>query len=138
MKKTFEERLLASMEDAVAYAKGDKTRGRSSTVSMPIEDVKEIRKKTGLSQQKFSEVFGVNIRTLQEWEQRRRVPSGAARTLLAVMKTVPEAIPIAMQSIGRASLTKKRKTLMRQNRSIKKVTRSIDGGSPKSRTKKIL
>jgi putative transcriptional regulator len=42
----------------------------------------ELRTRTGLSQARFAELLGVSVRTLQEWEQGRRTPSGAARTLL--------------------------------------------------------
>lgn len=42
-------------------------------------DVGDIRKKTGLSQSRFAELLGVSVRTLQDWEQGRRMPSGAAR-----------------------------------------------------------
>jgi putative transcriptional regulator len=49
-------------------------------VSLP--SVSSIRERTGLSQTKFAALLGVSVRTLQEWEQGRRAPSGAARTLL--------------------------------------------------------
>jgi len=47
-----------------------------------VPSVTSIREKTGLSQPRFAELLGVSVRTLQEWEQGRRAPSGAARTLL--------------------------------------------------------
>ena len=49
---------------------------------MKVPSVTTIREKTGLSQPRFAELLGVSVRTLQEWEQGRRAPSGAARTLL--------------------------------------------------------
>ena len=45
-----------------------------------VPSVTKIREKTGLSQPRFAELLGVSVRTLQEWEQGRRAPSGAART----------------------------------------------------------
>jgi len=48
--------------------------------------VASVRQKTGLSQSRFAELLGVSVRTLQEWEQRRRAPSGAARTLLGFIE----------------------------------------------------
>lgn len=44
----------------------------------------------GLSQQEFAELLGVSARTLQDWEQGRREPTGAARTLLKVAVKHPE------------------------------------------------
>lgn len=55
-------------------------------------DVGAVRQKLGYSQTEFAAYMGVNIRTLQEWEQGRRNPSGAARTLLLVADKHPEAI----------------------------------------------
>ena len=57
-----------------------------------IPAVATIRERTGLSQAKFASLLGVSIRTLQEWEQGRRVPSGAARTLLMVAANNPQAL----------------------------------------------
>ena len=51
---------------------------------MKVPSVTTIREKTGLSQPRFAELLGVSVRTLQEWEQGRRAPSGAARTLLLI------------------------------------------------------
>ncbi len=51
---------------------------------MKVSSVTSIREKTGLSQPRFAELLGVSVRTLQEWEQGRRAPSGAARTLLLI------------------------------------------------------
>ena len=52
----------------------------------------EARKQTGLSQSQFAALIGVSVRTLQGWEQGRKQPSGAARTLLAIARTNPKAI----------------------------------------------
>jgi putative transcriptional regulator len=51
-----------------------------------------VREKTGLSQSRFAELLGVSVRTLQEWEQGRRAPSGAARTLLLIAAKNPRAL----------------------------------------------
>ena len=50
------------------------------------------RERTGLSQARFAELLGVSVRTLQEWEQGRRQPSGAARTLFKVAERHPEVL----------------------------------------------
>jgi putative transcriptional regulator len=57
-----------------------------------VPSVSSIREKTGLSQPKFAELLGVSVRTLQEWEQGRRAPSGAARTLLLIAARNPRAL----------------------------------------------
>lgn len=57
-----------------------------------VPEVSRIRERTGLSQSRFAELLGVSVRTLQDWEQGRRAPSGAARTLLLVADRNPRAL----------------------------------------------
>ncbi len=57
-----------------------------------MPSVASVRDKTGLSQSRFAELLGVSVRTLQEWEQGRRAPSGAARTLLMIAARNPRAL----------------------------------------------
>lgn len=57
-----------------------------------VPSVAFIRERTGLSQTKFAALLGVSVRTLQEWEQGRRAPSGAARTLLMVAAKNPQVL----------------------------------------------
>jgi putative transcriptional regulator len=57
-----------------------------------VPPVADIREKTGLSQSRFAALLGVSVRTLQDWEQGRRTPSGAARTLLLIAHKNPMAL----------------------------------------------
>lgn len=59
--------------------------GRVTTVP----SVSSIRERIGLSQPRFAQLLGVSVRTLQEWEQGRRAPSGAARILLLIAAKNP-------------------------------------------------
>ena len=75
------EELLQSIRDMKA--------GKGQVVVSPAI---EARSKTGLSQSQFAALLGVSVRTLQGWEQGRKQPSGAARTLLAIARTNPKAV----------------------------------------------
>ena len=66
-------------------------RGKAGRV-VNVPSVAEIREQTGLSQARFAALLGVSVRTLQDWEQGRRAPSGAARTLLLVAHKNPQAL----------------------------------------------
>jgi putative transcriptional regulator len=61
---------------------------------IPVERVQvaAARAATGLSQAAFAKLLGVSVRTLQEWEQGRKIPSGAAATLLKVASRHPEVL----------------------------------------------
>ncbi|MCW5608917.1 MAG: helix-turn-helix domain-containing protein [Nitrosomonas sp.] len=65
------------------------TAGKGHVVMSPVISA---RKKTGLSQAEFAKLLGVSVRTLQEWEQGRRQPSGAAKTLIAIAERRPDVL----------------------------------------------
>ncbi len=52
----------------------------------------KVRQSVGVTQAKFAALLGVSVRTLQEWEQGRREPTGAAKTLLTIALRTPEAL----------------------------------------------
>lgn len=66
-------------------------RGETGRV-VNLPPVSAIRRKVGLSQSRFAALLGVPVRTLQDWEQGRRAPSGAARTLLLIAEKNPGAL----------------------------------------------
>jgi len=67
--------------------------GRAARVHhVKVTEALEARMRSGLSQQRFADVLGVSRRTLEGWEQGRRKPSGAARSLLAIAKKRPEVL----------------------------------------------
>ena len=66
-------------------------RGKTGRV-LNVPPVADIREKTGLSQSRFAALLGVSVRTLQDREQGRRTPSGAARTLLLIAHKNPLAL----------------------------------------------
>lgn len=65
---------------------------KAGKVRVGYSPATEAREKTGLSQSQFATLLGVSIRTLQGWEQGRKQPSGAARTLLTIARTNPKAL----------------------------------------------
>jgi len=67
--------------------------GRVARVTnLEPNDVVQARQRTGLSQAEFAEALSISKRTLQEWEQGRRQPSGAAQTLIRIAKRHPEVV----------------------------------------------
>ena len=81
--------LLQSIRDVKAGKVG-------KTHVVAITAAAEARQRLGLSQSQFADLLGVSVRTFQDWEQGRREPSGAARTLLRVAAIRPDAIHEAM------------------------------------------
>ncbi len=73
--------------DAVRSIKSGKT-GNIETVE--LSPAVEARQKTGWSQSRFAELLGVSVRTLQDWEQGRRKPSRAAKSLIQIAKQRPD------------------------------------------------
>lgn len=64
-----------------------------------IPDIGEARTAVGLSQQEFADLMGISKRTLQEWEQGRRVPTGAAKTLIKLAMKHPEVLKEVLKEI---------------------------------------
>ncbi|MEW8441535.1 MAG: NadS family protein [Candidatus Thiodiazotropha taylori] len=88
MKKEMFEELLESVQEMDEIVKGKKKASRS--FDFPDPEVKAIREKIGVSQEKFAFLLGVSKRTVENWEQGRRHPTGAARSLLRIVEADPE------------------------------------------------
>jgi putative transcriptional regulator len=84
MSKAFD-KISAGLEDAIAFAQGDGSRGR---VARPI-DVRAIRIATNKTQKEFAEAYGLPIGTIRDWEQNRRQPDAPARVLLSLIEAEP-------------------------------------------------
>lgn len=72
--------------------------GRGRRYSVELSDAAIARQKVGVSQSRFAGMLGVSVRTLQEWEQGRREPSGAAKSLLKVASAAPRAVRKALDA----------------------------------------
>jgi putative transcriptional regulator len=90
MENYFDE-LKQSLEDAIAFNRGDKTRARSVVRELPVPeyqaaDVARVRMGLQLSQRGLAAVLGVSPRTVEAWEIGRNAPSGSARNLLYLIE----------------------------------------------------
>ena len=81
--------LGAELLESVRQMKADE---RSHVHEIKVSDIVEARTKVGLSQDQFAVLLGVSKRTLQDWEQGRREPSGAAKSLIAIAMKRPDVL----------------------------------------------
>ena len=89
--------LIASMEEALVHAQGKKSGVRVHAPSVSPLDVKKARKALNMTQQKFAPLLGTSVSGLQKWEQGKREPGGAARTLIKLIERAPDAIRAALE-----------------------------------------
>lgn len=87
--------LTQSLKEAKAIARGEKPASRRNTIQTP--NVKAVREQMGLSQSEFARLMRVSVKTLQNWEQRRRNPTGPAAALLKIVLTAPD---LAMKTLA--------------------------------------
>lgn len=91
-KRDIGKEIIAGLEEIKAWKRGEK-RLRATTIDLPCaSDVATVRKHLGLSQEQFATFMGVSVATLRNWEQKRREPRGAARSLLLVAAKQPCAV----------------------------------------------
>ena len=87
MKSEMFDELLASVQEMDEVVQGKKA--AAQVTEFPEPEVKFIREKTGLSQMRFASLMGVSKRTLENWEQGRRHPTGPAKALLRIVEADP-------------------------------------------------
>lgn len=90
MKKRDFDELVKSVRQMGAHMRGRRVRGMKA-VELPVPDVQALRERLGLSQSEFAAAFGFSLRTLQNWEQGRVLPSGPSRALLTILSVNPKA-----------------------------------------------
>jgi putative transcriptional regulator len=93
--------LVESLKQGDAILKGEAEPSRRVEVHLPATEgnntqsaaqVRELRRRFGLSQKQFADVLGISAGTLRNWEQGRRAPEGSARVLLRVVARHPQAV----------------------------------------------
>ena len=87
-KRDIGQEILEGVRDIKAHKAGEKQL-RTHTLKAPAAP-QLIRAKLKLSQAAFAGLMGVSLRTVQDWEQGRRKPSGPAEALLRIAEQKPE------------------------------------------------
>ena len=87
--------LIQSAKEELAIANGEAAPARVFKVEAP--NVAAIRRRLGLSQNRFAKKFGLSPATVRDWEQGRRQPDAPARNLLRVIDYAPETVERALE-----------------------------------------
>lgn len=91
-------KIVVGLKDALAHARGDTSRARTSEVEVPRQiDVRALRNRLKMSQEEFAQSFNVSVATLRNWEQGHRRPEGTARVLLTLIERIPDQVQKALQ-----------------------------------------
>jgi putative transcriptional regulator len=96
LKNRMFEELLESVREGGAILRGDQRPARRTVIQS--SGVRVIRERTRLSQSEFAQLIGVSVKTLQNWEQDRRRPTGPAAALLSIIDHNPA---LAVKAIHR-------------------------------------
>ena len=91
MDKQHFDQLVKGVKEMKRHIAGKTVRGAVSA-ELPVPDVRGLREAAQISQSQFAKLIGVNLRTLQNWEQHRTRPTGPARALLKIVASNPKAI----------------------------------------------
>ena len=96
MKEEMFAEMVESIKQAGLIRRGAKRDAKQTLIGAP--DVQQIRGSLGLSQEQFALLIGVSPRTVQNWEQKRREPEGAAKALLMVTALHPRVVLEALHA----------------------------------------
>lgn len=97
-KHRFGEALVESLQEAVAWKRGEIALETVNVDPMPVERIRLIRKKVAKSAKEFERRFGIPAATISNWEQGRRKPDPAGRLLLKVIESAPDVVEKAAAS----------------------------------------
>ena len=92
MPKTMDPDMQAFQAELLEAVRDMKVGRAARTTQVEVPNAADARARVGLSQSQFATLLGVSVRTLQNWEQGRSQPSGAAQTLLRVAMTAPQVL----------------------------------------------
>lgn len=95
MSKSFAS-IKQGLQEAIAHQRGKQT-GVKLHIP-PAVDVKEVRRRTGLTQEQFAAKFAISVGTLRHWERGDRTPRGATLVLLNIIAKEPEAVMRALEA----------------------------------------
>ena len=84
--------MLQFQEDLLQSVRQMKAGKAARTTAVALTAAADARAKVGVSQSEFATLLGVSVRTLQDWEQGRRQPSGAAQTLITIAEQQPKVL----------------------------------------------
>ena len=94
MKQAFD-KIAAGLNDAIAFAEGDETRGRAVR---PV-DLRALRQRIGKTQGQFSADFKLPLGTVRDWEQHRREPDTGSKVYLSMIEADPEGVRRILASL---------------------------------------
>lgn len=92
MPKTMDPDMQAFQAELLEAVRDMKVGRAARTTQVEVPSAADARARVGLSQSQFATLLGVSVRTLQNWEQGRSQPSGAAQTLIRVAMTAPQVL----------------------------------------------